>query len=201
MARSISSGMFRSLLFFALFICATAGISAAQADTTSTILGATTASTLGQAASLTATVADGDVPASVPTGTVSFFDNGALIGSTMVDGVGLATFTTSVLAVGSHTITAAYHSDTPATFADSATVASATQTVNARSTGVSIVLNTPTITVRGSSSVTFTVTDNPPANASAGTFTAAVNALHFARSGHAAALLPNGKVFIVGGQD
>jgi hypothetical protein len=42
----------------------------------------------------------------VPTGTVTFLDNGTAIGTGILNGAGVATFTTSTLAVGSHNITA-----------------------------------------------------------------------------------------------
>jgi uncharacterized membrane protein len=193
--------MLRFLPFFVLFLCAATGVSAA-ADNTGTALTTPTTATLGAPATLTATVTDNDNPAQ-PTGTVTFLDNNVPIGTALLAGAtpssSTASFSTSVLAVGSHTITASYVSDS-ATFAGS-TAASVTQVINHRPTSVNITLNQPTITVRGSSSVTFTITDNPPANASAGTSTAAANALTTARSGHAAALLLNGKVFVVGGLD
>jgi len=48
----------------------------------------------------------------MPTGTVTFHDVNATIGTGMVDGTGTATFTTSTLAVGAHSISAAYGGDT-----------------------------------------------------------------------------------------
>jgi len=68
-------------------------------------------STYGTAVTFTATVTSNG--ASAPTGTVNFLDGTAKIGSgTLVGTTGVATFTTSSLAVGSHTITAAYVGDT-----------------------------------------------------------------------------------------
>ena len=49
----------------------------------------------------------------VPTGTVTFYDNGASIGTgtlSVVNGQDQATFTTSTLSTASHSITAAYTS-------------------------------------------------------------------------------------------
>jgi Bacterial Ig-like domain (group 3)/Autotransporter beta-domain/IPT/TIG domain len=64
-------------------------------------------SSAGQAVTFTATVAGAG---GTPTGTVAFLDNGSPIGTgTLASGI--ATFTTSILSVGSHTITASYGGD------------------------------------------------------------------------------------------
>jgi len=47
----------------------------------------------------------------VPTGTVTFKDGAATIGSGAVNGSGMATFATSTLLVGAHPITAVYNGD------------------------------------------------------------------------------------------
>jgi hypothetical protein len=47
----------------------------------------------------------------VPTGTVSFFNNGTLIGSLALDGTGTATLTISTLGPGMHYLRAAYSGD------------------------------------------------------------------------------------------
>lgn len=67
-------------------------------------------STLGQPVTFTATVTS-NAAAGNPTGSVTFFDGGAGIGEGTLSGEGVATFTTSSLAVGSHTITAKYNGD------------------------------------------------------------------------------------------
>ncbi|MGB6477448.1 MAG: FG-GAP-like repeat-containing protein, partial [Candidatus Sulfotelmatobacter sp.] len=66
-------------------------------------------SVYGQAVTFTATVASSG--ASVPTGRVTFTDGTTTIGSAAVSG-GVATFKKPKLAVGSHSITAAYDGDT-----------------------------------------------------------------------------------------
>ncbi|MFI5775400.1 Ig-like domain-containing protein, partial [Streptomyces sp. NPDC051658] len=43
-----------------------------------------------------------------PTGTVSFFDGATLLGTTSLSG-GVAVFTTSTLAIGTHSLTAVYN--------------------------------------------------------------------------------------------
>ena len=55
--------------------------------------------------------ANGDTGEPTPTGTVTFRDNGALIGTVGLNASGMATVTTSVLTVGTHTITATYSGD------------------------------------------------------------------------------------------
>jgi hypothetical protein len=71
----------------------------------------------GQAVTFTATVGAVAPASGTPTGTISFSVDGSLVGSDTVDGAGAATFTTSTLSVGEHTITAAYSGDS--TFASS----------------------------------------------------------------------------------
>jgi Bacterial Ig-like domain (group 3) len=44
-----------------------------------------------------------------PTGSVTFFDNAQALATIMLDSLGRAALTTSVLAVGSHSITASYY--------------------------------------------------------------------------------------------
>src|SRR5207249_3711202 len=64
---------------------------------------------VGQPVTLTATVT---CDAVVPTGSVTFFDGATpLTGPVPVNGSGMATFTTSSLAIGSHTLTAQYSGD------------------------------------------------------------------------------------------
>ncbi len=66
----------------------------------------------GQSVTFTATVSGPvsppGVPLFLPTGTVNFLDAGTLIGTGTLNASGMATFTTSTLAIGTHPITAAY---------------------------------------------------------------------------------------------
>ena len=62
----------------------------------------------GQPISLVAKV-DGRV---MPTGTVTFLDDGTAVGTVALDGSGSATLTTSTLPAGSHLITATYSGNT-----------------------------------------------------------------------------------------
>ncbi len=69
-------------------------------------------STPGQPVTLTATVSRVSGPAVVPTGMVTFTDGAAVIGQLPLDTSGTASFTTSSLAPGNHTLSATYASDT-----------------------------------------------------------------------------------------
>jgi hypothetical protein len=76
-----------------------------QPDPTSASLTASpgTSSTVGQAVTLTATIADAYTTAR---GTVDFFDGTTLIGTGTVNGSGQASFATSSLAMGTHSLSA-----------------------------------------------------------------------------------------------
>src|SRR5205807_10023896 len=111
----------------------------------------------GQAVTFSATVSAQAPGAGTPTGTVTFFDAGISIGTGTLTG-GKATFSTTLLTVGSHAITASYGGDT--NFTGSTTAASATQTVIQASTTTSV-----------TASRTFVISGRPV------TFTASVTAL------------------------
>jgi hypothetical protein len=68
-------------------------------------------SNFGQAVTFTASVTTQGYQGT-PTGTVSFFDGTTNIGNSNLNSSGVATFTTSTLAVGTHTMTATYNGDT-----------------------------------------------------------------------------------------
>src|SRR5207237_229303 len=75
-------------------------------------LGASTAAPVfGQSITFTATVSATGPGAGTPTGTVTFNDGAATLGTATVNASGQASFTTSGLAVGSHSVTAAYGGD------------------------------------------------------------------------------------------
>src|SRR5581483_2919589 len=99
--------------------------------TTTALTSAPNPSVFGQAVLFTATVTAVAPATGTPTGTVSFMEGATTLGMGALDGNGQATFTTSALAVGPHTITAVYSSDE--TFATSTSPA-ITQTVNPAST-------------------------------------------------------------------
>lgn len=74
---------------------------------TATLLSSINPSAFGQTVSFTATVSG----ATVPTGTVSFYDGATLLGSGLLNPGGQAILSTAALAVGSHPITAHYNGD------------------------------------------------------------------------------------------
>jgi hypothetical protein len=86
-----------------------------QANTSTTLGSSANPSALGQPVTLTATVSAQSPGAGTPTGTVTFQDGGTVLGTAalqVVNGIDEATFTTSALAAGSHSLTAAYSGDT-----------------------------------------------------------------------------------------
>jgi RHS repeat-associated protein len=108
-----------------LILMAPAMVFAATPTSTALSSSAGTAS-VGQSITLTATVTGAS-----PTGTVTFMDGAATVGSSALTG-GVATLSTSALALGSHTLSAEYAGDTnndPST-----------------SAGVSVAINTGTLT-------------------------------------------------------
>ncbi|QIY66078.2 Ig-like domain repeat protein [Streptomyces sp. RPA4-2] len=78
-----------------------------KANTSTALTASPNPSGSGQAVTLTATVAAVAPGGGTPTGTVSFFDGATLLGTGALSG-GVATFTTSSLSVGSHSLTAVY---------------------------------------------------------------------------------------------
>ena len=79
---------------------------AARFATTTTLSSSVAAATYGQSVTFTATVTS----PGTPTGTVAFLDGGTTIGNGTLSS-GTATFTTSALVVGTHTVTAVYGGD------------------------------------------------------------------------------------------
>jgi hypothetical protein len=77
-----------------------------------TLTGPPSSIKFGNSASFTANVAATAPGAGSPTGTVQFYDGSTLLGSATVNSSGDASYSTSALAVGTHTITATYAGDT-----------------------------------------------------------------------------------------
>jgi len=88
-------------------------------STTTTLTASPNPAFLGQSVTLTATVKPSISGA--PTGTVQFLDGATPLGTTAVNGGGVASLATSALAVGTHSITAVYSGDT--TYAPSTSAA------------------------------------------------------------------------------
>jgi Bacterial Ig-like domain (group 3) len=130
---------------------------AASTTTTTTLSSTPNPSVSGQAVTFTATVAATD-GTGTPTGTVNFLEGATTLASSVtLDGSDQATFTTSSLAVGNHTITASYSGD--ANFVASTGDDSASpQVVNqAAASTITTLSSTPNPSVTGQT-VTFTAT-------------------------------------------
>jgi hypothetical protein len=118
-------------------------------------------SALGQAVTFSTTVTStvsGD--SLVPTGTVNFNDGATLLGPGTLNSSGVAAFTTSKLAAGTHSITAVYAGDTNFTGSTSGALS---QVVSSTALPASYTLTaTPTTqTVSAGSSATYSIKVNP----------------------------------------
>jgi hypothetical protein len=82
-----------------------------QASTTTALSSSRNPSQSGQSVTFTANVSVNAPGGGKPTGTVTFYDGSAVLGTGTLSGGGKATFKTSTLAAGSHTITAVYSGD------------------------------------------------------------------------------------------
>ncbi|HEY1500091.1 MAG TPA: putative Ig domain-containing protein [Acidobacteriaceae bacterium] len=126
-------------------------LSITQAGTTTTLTASSNTINPGASVTLTATVASATT--GTPTGTVSFYDGATLLGAgTLAAGASgdVATFSTTTLASGSHTITAIYNGDT--NFSASSTTGSIA--VSVASLGLTISANPASQT--GNPGTTFT---------------------------------------------
>jgi hypothetical protein len=131
---------------------------------------------------------------------VVFFDGTTPIAGGILNGSAQATFSTSLLVVGSHSITAIYGGDT--SFNASPLSSPATETVNLRGTTTGVVLNPTTVGAGQASTITVTVTDagasTPPGTPDAFTATGAPAT---GRTGFASTLFADGLVLVAGGTD
>src|SRR5207253_1059949 len=142
-----------------------------KASTTTIVASSVNPSVFGQSVIFTATVTVVSPGAGSPSGTVNFLDGATMIGSGTLSSTApfRATFTTSTLAVGAHSITASYAGN--ANF-NGSTSAVLTQTANKAGTSTSVAssLNPSTF----GQSVTFTATVTvvaPGAGSPSGTVT------------------------------
>ena len=106
-------------------------------DPTSTKVATSSSSVVyGKSVTFTATVTANSPGSGTPTGTVTFYDGTNVLGMGTLNSSGKATFTTSALATGTHSITAEYGGNTNYTTSTSSAL---TQTVNQdpTTTGVS----------------------------------------------------------------
>jgi hypothetical protein len=145
-----------------------------QSNTTTALTASATSISHGSSITFTATVASASGSTGIPTSSILFADGDLTIGSATVDATGKATFSTTALTTGSHSITAAFGGST--TFLGSL---SSTITVNV--TGTAATATTTALTASATSittggSITFTATITPAAG-STGTPTGTVNFL------------------------
>ena len=127
-------------------------VSAQQASTTTALTSDTNPSVSGQSVKFTATVAAVSPGSGTPTGTVDFFDGTKQLDIETLT-AGVATFSTSTLTVGPHSITVRYFGDTNFTTSISSAVS---QDVKQAST-TTVPTSDPNPSVSGQS-VTFTAT-------------------------------------------
>jgi autotransporter-associated beta strand protein len=98
-----------------------------QASTTTTLTPSQGSSTYGQSITFTATVSVNSPGVSTPTGSVTFYDSGTSLGIGTLGAGGVATLTTSMLAVGGHSVTAVFSGDTNDATSTSLTLAQTVQ--------------------------------------------------------------------------
>jgi sugar lactone lactonase YvrE len=133
------------------------------ASTVTTIVSSASPATVGANVTFTATVT---TPAGTVAGSVNFSDGANLLGTAVLNLSGVATFTTSALTVGSHSITAAFVANTNFN-ASSATL---TQIMAAPTGSFTIAASPSTQSIKGAGSTIFQVTLT-----SVGAFTGQVN--------------------------
>jgi autotransporter-associated beta strand protein len=110
-----------------------------QASSTLALTSSAGTSKFGQAVTFRATVGS-STGGGVPTGTVTFFIDGNVAGTGTINAAGVATFTTSSLAVGSYTVTATYGGD--GNFTGSNGTLAGGQTVNKAATTATLTRST-----------------------------------------------------------
>ena len=111
-----------------------------RAGTTTTLVSDANPSVFGQPVTFTATVSAVGSGTGNPSGTVTFKDGGTPIGTGQLAGNGVATFTTSSLALGKHFIVASYPGDA-GNFSPSESSPALSQIVNQANTSTSLVSN------------------------------------------------------------
>lgn len=116
--------------------------------TTVALVSSSNPSPLTFGVTFTATVT-GSAPGTAPSGTVTFKDGATVLGATTLTTGAVATFTTSTLTAGAHTITASYAGDNRFSSADSSPL---TQTVSANAAAITLT-SAPNPSITGGSVV------------------------------------------------
>src|SRR5205807_1632680 len=105
-----------------------------KSPTTTTLAASPNPSVFGQGVVLNAVVASSGAGSGTPSGSVSFTDNGALLGTAILDRAGKATLTVTSLGIGSHNIAASYGGDANFISSSASGAEGVTQVVNQSST-------------------------------------------------------------------
>ena len=130
---------------------ATTGLTVNKVSTTTSLTSSANPSNFNQAVTFTATVSAVAPGAGTPTGNVTFSDGSTSLGTTTLDSTGIASFATSSLAAGTHTISASYAGDSNFNASNS----SLSQIVN--KTAATVTLNSSANPSVFGQSVTFTI--------------------------------------------
>jgi hypothetical protein len=129
------------------------------AATTTTLSSSVNPSDFNQNVTFTAVVvANSPLPGALA-GTVTFYDGTNMLGSSAIDSTGTATFATTTLSVGTHSITAVFTPATPNPTSVTSTSAALSQVVNPNIFTLAVDPTTLVMTVGSSVNVNITVTD------------------------------------------
>jgi hypothetical protein len=135
--------------------------------TTTTLTVSPASTTAGQTITFTAKVKV-NTGSTIPTGTITFLNGTKQIAAVAVDGAGTATFTSSTLAVGTYSVTAAYSGDANNA---SSTSSATTLVVSTAPVATTTTLTASATTVTSGASITFTATVKPASGSVAATGT------------------------------
>jgi hypothetical protein len=124
---------------------------------TATLSASATSVSSGASVTFTATVKP-STGAGVPTGSVTFLDGTSTLLTATLDSTGKATFATTSLAAGSHSVSASYSGDS--TYAAS-TSSAVTVAVTSASAAFALTANPATSTVTAGTSATYTISVTP----------------------------------------
>jgi Bacterial Ig-like domain (group 3) len=143
----------------AVSVVVSTALSQSSVLTATSLSASATQLTPGQSVTFTATVVP-QAGSNVPTGTITFLDGTATLGTTSLNGSGIATFSTTSLVAGTHSIVASYGGDSK----DAASVSSAVTIIVTAAQGP--VATTTTLTASAtellpSQGVTFTAVVSP----------------------------------------
>jgi hypothetical protein len=132
-----------------------ASVTVQPGSTTTMLVSSVDPSSPGESVTFTATVAAVAPSSGVPTGTVTFSDNGNALVAQPLDSTGTATFSTSALTAGTHSITASYYGGLDF---ESGALPTLTQIVGADAAPFSVSVTPTSATVSAGGSADFTVT-------------------------------------------